>query len=355
MGIIWPEKMVCAKSTHSMSLPIEQRTLVTATVDMQQKGGNLDELRRVAVRLLDQAVGKFEEELFVNQKEEEASEDDQEYTPDEIMALQRARAIKAKPRGGNLSKSIKDARHVYGAADEGADSGNVCCRCKKTGRWWKNCPMPFSRNLIFPKSKGAGKPVSGGEDHKGGKPAGAAGKGGRKLFWVNDIHKGESVDPTPNEEGKVVDCAHDNNAPEILTVEVPSDDVDYEECYDEFGRCGDLVVEEIALKTICKTTSLGQESNSRCTGGLIDSGASACLCGLGWITQWSKGKISAPTSSSSRRFKFGEGTTIASAGKAVTKCWMASQESDVVQIPAQHEVDITPGSMPLLISYDVLK
>ena len=98
------------------------------------------------------------------------------------MALQRARAIKAKPRGGNMSKSIKDAKHVYGAADADTDPSKVCFRCKKAGHWWKDCPMPFNRNMISPKAKSAGKPVIGGKSSKGGKPDRTAGKGGWELF-----------------------------------------------------------------------------------------------------------------------------------------------------------------------------
>ena len=96
-GIAWPDGFVYAKALRSMNLTVEQRMLVTTEVEVQQKGENLDELRRVVAKLLEHCPDKHEGELFLNRVTVEAdAEETDSLGPEEILATQRARDVKTK-------------------------------------------------------------------------------------------------------------------------------------------------------------------------------------------------------------------------------------------------------------------
>ena len=151
VGMEWPEPLLFAKSMHALDLTTEQRMLVTHSVDLTGRPNDMHELRRVVVRLFDQESEQFGEELF---REAHGSEDSDDLIPatEEAFELQKAMVVTPKNRGCNLEKSMKDPRAVYGGVAADSEE-SVCRRCKKPGHWWRDCPMPYGRNVIFPKPK----------------------------------------------------------------------------------------------------------------------------------------------------------------------------------------------------------
>ena len=196
MNVARPERLQYMKIYHSLELSSDQSTPVNATMESCGKTGSVDELRRIAIRLLDVAEGELKEETFQTNDGNDDEDGHAEYEEDELLRpLQKPRAVKAKSRAGSLERSIQSTRTVFGVAGKVSADENQCLRCQQYGRWWGDFPKPFGRNLVSPmaKTKGAGNPTGG----KGGKSteAGEKGKSNNKTFASNEVEVGDAKGP----------------------------------------------------------------------------------------------------------------------------------------------------------------
>ena len=86
-------------------------------------------------------------------------------------------------------------------------------------------------------------------------------------------------------------------------------------------------------------------------GVMLDSGASACVCGMDWLQSRIPKKL---TLMSSREiFRFGDGRGVPSLGSVQISPWIQSY-ADAQQVPVKFAADVIPGNMMMLISHEIL-
>ena len=159
-----------------MDLNAGQKSMIADAMEMTGQSTSITELRRLTIRILDVGGEKYEDDLFHAGEEQWCEVDGEEVGDCEWSnVLQKARTAKRKPRSGNLDRVVQGARALFGMS--GGESENVCLRCKKPGHWWRNCPLPFDKSIVFPKTAASFK--SGGR--KSGKPSKCKGGGSGKT------------------------------------------------------------------------------------------------------------------------------------------------------------------------------
>lgn len=184
------------KAYQALGLSNEQRTMITTALEAMSKTGCVDELRRISIRIMDVSGPKHDEELFdVAAKEEDQESFDGTEEDELTMALQKPRMAKAKSRAGALERSIQSTKTLYGGNTKANAGENQCLRCKQFGHWWRDCPKPFEKTLVFPKMKVIGK-GSTGKTGKGSYDGKAGEKGKGKTFLIDEAEK---HDDPPNE------------------------------------------------------------------------------------------------------------------------------------------------------------
>ena len=242
-------------------------------------------MKRISIRILDVQDSKHEGELFAmkersvdsNGGEEAEFEDEDELN----LNTQKPRIAKSKTRPGTLGRSIASTKSIYGGAGQTSAEENQCLRRKEFGHWWRDCPKPFDKNLIFPKVKVAPKGTSakGGKGTSAGKP-GKKGKGKTFIAGEEEELSGEAEQDNVN-TGNVADSGkeEDDQRYELQTAA----DNDY--WYDEEPWIADFArVEDIA--NACNIWWCDSALPAGQTLATIDSGASACVCGIEWYREW---------------------------------------------------------------------
>lgn len=86
---------------------------------------------------------------------------------------------------------------------------------------------------------------------------------------------------------------------------------------------------------------------------MIDSGASACVCGVDRYRRLKSGKEGHDVQSSDKIFRFGDGRRVVSKGYVDLRCIILSMKGGNAA-PVQFRSDLVEGGMPLLLSYQVL-
>ena len=203
---------------------------------------------------------------------------------------------------------------------------------------------------MFPKPKVSGE-KGGRKDGKGGKSrqCGMTGKGCYETFRA-EAPGGEGELPVVSE----VESLADDEPLDPGTVPDAPPAV-YMECYDEYGWCDTYLVHEIDETQLWQFSMDTDTAMIYRSGGLIDSGASSSVSGQSWVEQWCQGTGMADTCPSDSVFKFGDGRAVKSHCKMRLRCYLASQLASNARIYVEFDVDIDPGSMPLLISYAMLQ
>ena len=260
---------------------------------------------------------------------------------------------KSKNRGWDLEKAVKDTRGVYGTHV----TDMVRRRFQRAGNRRRNCPLPFGENLAFPKAKSAvgASHSKGGEKGKSGKsPKG--GKGGWEVFSadypVEEAALETNLVSEQSNESFVI--APDGQAPDVSAAEPIGEEIDFEECYYEYGRCDDaFAIDEVITCDLWRTSSLATQELYR-QGGLIDSGASVIVCSQKWLKQRDSCSTVTVGPASNRIFRFGDGSARGSKGVALLQCSLVCIEDESCKVDASFPVEIIEGSIPLLIAYATL-
>ena len=340
---------------HAMCLTQDQRMSVAAPMESHGKGEVLGELKMLSAKLLDPNTDKVEDESFINQasvREKEQSDGSEEET-DDVLLMQK-RMAKSKNRGGNIEKEVKDTRGVYGTHV----TDMVRHRCQKTGHRWGNCPLPFGKNLVFPKAKasgGASPSKSAGKGKSGKSPKG--GKGGWKVFWVDYPEEEAALETNvvSEQSNESFVTVSDGQAPDVSVAEPLGEGIEFEECcYDEYGWCGDaFVLDEVITCDLWKTSSLATQELYR-QGGLIDSGASVSVCSQKWLKQWDSCCTVTVGPASNRIFRFGDGPARESKGVSLLQRSLVCIEDESCKVDASFPAEVIEGNIPLLIAYATL-
>ena len=86
---------------------------------------------------------------------------------------------------------------------------------------------------------------------------------------------------------------------------------------------------------------------------MIDSGASASVCGRNWLQLLYEGQEIGRLQRSEKAFRFGDGKSVSSLGCKWISVWVESMDDDK-KFPTCFRTDVIEGDMPLLISYRAL-
>lgn len=193
MGIEHPGRLVYLKAYHALGLNSEEKSMITAAVEMPG-GHNVLELKRLTIKILDVREGKYEEETFTTAEDSTNNDAEDTMGDDEegVNILQKPMAGKAKSKPGNSERSGQYTKNLYGmngsAKDGTTASANESAlrnRCKQLGHWWRDWPLPLDRNIVSPKMKSDGKAGKGKSSRQpvGGK---SGKKDGERQLYVMD-------------------------------------------------------------------------------------------------------------------------------------------------------------------------
>ena len=170
-GIDRPGELSFNKAYRALDLSADQKVMIIAAIEMAGKGESLTDLKRLTVRILDVQTVSVDEEVF---QQEDGRESDDNVEPkeemDDINALQKPRAAKSKARPGHFDRSAQSSKGVFGFGWKNREDEMICMRCKQPGHWWRDCPLPFSKNIVFPKAKTSGKGGKSGRSKGTSKP-----------------------------------------------------------------------------------------------------------------------------------------------------------------------------------------
>ena len=169
MGMTWPGQLLFPNAYQSLDLSRDHRTVLTDALEMAGKHQCVNELRRLSIKILGFKDEKHTGDLF--RAENQSEDDTNTYDEDDgqAAALQKHRVVKSKTTPGNLDRAAQSTNAFYGMSGEGR-----CLRCGSADHWWGNCPHPFDRAIISPKTKGMSKPSTG-EGGKGKSSGGGEG------------------------------------------------------------------------------------------------------------------------------------------------------------------------------------
>ena len=342
LGIVWPVKVAFQKAFTSLGMNREQQTLTRAALEMTNDADSTRELKRITVKLFDNQSQEVDEVCAVD----ESSDAEESENPAQEWELQPARATAAKSRGGSLHKSIKSTQNLYGFKGNTkgtgkADQDSKCRNCSQSGHWWRNCPNLLKKPVIFNRAKGGSK------------------KGGKKPSGTTSMSKGASHNNVVNEE----DATHVNQDYEEEeyddTLEVVEDSArngeELDETLDDFYAQGQPWNETFVLYDVMETSTAWQcidNSEKKLMHGMIDSGASATVCGMSWYQQWKQSCSGQAIDSSTKQFRFGDGRVVKSLGCTTLSIKIIDDSGKVATIRLY--TDIVPGNVPLLISYGSL-
>ena len=120
----------------------------------------------------------------------------------------------------------------------------------------------------------------------------------------------------------------------------------------EFGRCGQYALWGSA-ELVGKAEDRQSVDRFYKTGGLLDSGAPASVCGMGWLTAWA-GSVQELGASSGEMFRFGDGKGVRSECTICLKAFLRPYDDDAIKVYKELLIDVVPGPIPLLISYETL-
>ena len=153
MGITWTPMLIFLKAYHALDMSIENRTMITATLQMAQNPQRVHELKRLPIRLFDVKTETYHEDTYALDGQPTSDSSSAQGEEDELsMTLTNHRIVKSKPRAGNMERSAQAAKAPFGMRANGAGS-EECLRCGSEDRWWRNCRKPFDKTIVPPSKR----------------------------------------------------------------------------------------------------------------------------------------------------------------------------------------------------------
>ena len=157
MGAEWPDSLVFLKAYRALDLSADLKTMITAALEMTRAPQSLQELKRLTTKLLDVKTESYQEETFIAENSGDSETVGGEQEEDDLtMVLTKPRAVKSKPKAGNRERSVQSTKVSYGMNSSSYQSME-CLRFGSKDHWWRNCPKPFDKSIVFPKPKTASK------------------------------------------------------------------------------------------------------------------------------------------------------------------------------------------------------
>ena len=340
LGIIWPRKVAFQKAFTSLCMAKEQQTLTRAALEMSPQKDSIMELKRITVKLFDNNSQDVEEVCHLGENSDD--DDQEEFTEWELHA---ARAKTSKNRGGSVQKSIKNTQSLYGGKSAPKGSGkpedSVCRNCSQTGHWWRNCPNLLRKPVILTKVKGGGK--------KGGKKTvPSSGKGVQHTHVLaeedTDLEDTAGGDIEFSQEEPIASMEEYERSEEV------SDEVG--SFYDEGSAWNGTYVLYDVMHTSAVGETISVDNTKRIRYGMIDSGASATVCGVEWYQSWCNDREMQKLMPSDKQFKFGDGKIFKSLGHVILAVKVPANNGG--EITFRLLTDVVAGKVPLLISHGSL-
>ena len=160
-NVEWPVRLCYMKVFYALDLNTEQRMMINSTMESRNAVGDIEELKRISIKIFDVSDEKLEDDTFqANEVDEDAASTNDGETDELTCALQKQRSGKAKSKAGNLERSVQSTKSLFGGGEKASAEENQCLRCHQYGNWWRDCPMPFDKTVVSPNAK-AGKPQQG--------------------------------------------------------------------------------------------------------------------------------------------------------------------------------------------------
>ena len=340
LGITWPGKIAFSKASESLSLTQEHQTLVKAALELSADSESMAELQRVTSKLSDVHSQKIEDICFNDLGETIHGWEFVESEWEHEWALTPVRKAKGKAKSGNKVNSVRGAVSAFGYSPlgkGGKQTGSFdqnCRNCNKPGHWWGNCPNLTKKPTVFP--KGTGKGVKSGDQK------------GEKSPTVDDTEVNTLLADVPTED--------DDQHPDLVEdtavhLRAYANQTETEE-YDPWDGTYALFPVEEQKQWIW----VGAETSmltSMYRKALVDCGASATVCGCGWIKAWCTSFRISELPRSAKKFRFGDGHGCQSLGFIFLR---ASVQGRIAGkwIPIGIQTDVVEGEVPLLLSLSSL-
>ena len=345
LGIIWPQKVAFQKAFSALSMTREQQTLTRAALEMSEDHDSLLELKRVTVKLFDnqsQAMEEICNNEMINDEGDGSEEVQWEVHGDKSKS--------SKSRGGTMQRSITSTQNLYGmktgqkGGGKSPGEGMSCRNCGQMGHWWRGCRNLLKKPVIFNRAQGYSK--------KGGKKSGNTALDGKNANRTNVIIEEEtSTMEGPSNDIKSVDYEHSGS----IGDEYMLGDEEYLDQIDEFFGDGNEWEGTFVVYDVMENSVLVHSDNKsvdKVRFGMIDSGASATVCGISWYKQWIDSNDEVKLRRSDKQFRFGDGRVVRSLGSITLA--VQTRATDGKNVVFQLHSDVVPGMVPLLISYGSL-
>ena len=341
-GLEITEKMSYVRALQAMNLTETQRMSILAAMGLFPDKFDLSTLKDVSTRLL---MAAFKIEDVSDTLIAEVEENDHET----YLAAGKGRnrpgleksAVKITSQGVNFPNAGKP----WGKTGKGGKP--VCYRCGSTEHLARDCHLPFKKVPAF---GGASK---------------SKGKTGKPIFLeqsvpFEDTPEGGEMEASERGAENTLESESMINGPEPGQEE-GLDQEAYEEAWlASWWNHGTYLTymverqepEKIFASDITQHESMTIKDACQCFHGIIDSGASWSIAGMPWIQRWSN--LSSQdhwkrcTTTSARKFRFGDSSVFKSLGSILLNAEVSDAEGK--KIPLIFQVDVLPCDVPLLIS-----
>ena len=179
--IIFPEAAKYHRALNSLRLVQPNLGILLGTMESQQNGTSIKELRRLSIKLFENRPIDESEDILHTQNDSEASEGDTECdgkssvtvesfmgADGQVYELGKARPLKIRNKKGQGGSAARSSRSTWNWNNKGGKGSDTlsneslttssqkisCIRCGSDGHHWKRCHLPFQKNVAFPNING---------------------------------------------------------------------------------------------------------------------------------------------------------------------------------------------------------
>ena len=131
------------KVFYALDLNTEQRMVINSTMESRNAVGDIEELKRISIKIFDVTDEKLDDDTFqANEFDEDAAITNDGEADELTCALHQQRSGKAKSKDGNLERSAQSTKSLFGGGEKPArrktnasgvtntDTGGVIALCR---------------------------------------------------------------------------------------------------------------------------------------------------------------------------------------------------------------------------------